>query len=132
MADTVSTNSISTGTKTVVRQFTNISDGTGETDVVKLDISGLTGPDGTSAPSKIKILEVEWAIQGFNYIKLSYDRDTDVTACVLPAGAGYKNFSRVGGIPDTGSGGTGDLLLTTNGGAANSTYDITVRIQLEV
>ena len=41
MADAVTSQTIVDGEKTVVQKFTNISDGTGESAVVKVDVSGL-------------------------------------------------------------------------------------------
>ena len=41
MADAVTSQTIIDGSKTAVLKFTNISDGTGESDVVKVDVSAL-------------------------------------------------------------------------------------------
>ena len=41
MADAVTSQTIVDGEKTVVQKFTNISDGTGESAVVKVDVSAL-------------------------------------------------------------------------------------------
>ena len=41
MADAVATQTLIDGDKKVVQKFTNISDGSGEAAVVKVDVSGL-------------------------------------------------------------------------------------------
>lgn len=104
--------------------LTNLYNDAVETNVVKIDKSTLTGPDLTE-PSTLSIAYVRWAIQGHTYVKLSWDHDTDVTAMML-SGNGFDDFREFGGKADTGTGGTGDLLLTTIGGSATATYDITI------
>lgn len=131
MADTVNTNVLFNGTRRRVVQLTNVSDGTGESDVVKVDVSALTGPDG-SAPTYIVIEEITWSIQGFTSVRLEFDATTDDEAVVLGAGNGYMNFVNAGGLKDPKSTGTtGDLLLTTAGAVSGATYDITLVVRLK-
>lgn len=131
MADTVNSNVIFAGTRRRVVQLTNISDGTGESDVVKVDVSTLTGPDG-SAPTSVTIEEVTWSIQGFTSVRLEFDATTDDEAMVLGAGNGYASFVNMGGLKDPKSTGTtGDLLLTTAGAVSGATYDITLVLRLK-
>lgn len=108
--------------------LTNLYNDAAETNVVKIDKSALVGPDGTE-PTTIRIMSVRWNIQGYTYVKLSWDHDTDITAMLL-TGSGYEDFSPFGGKPDAGTGGTGDLLLTTIGGIATSTYDISITVRM--
>ena len=131
MTDTVNTNVIFAGTRRRVVQLQNISDGTGESAVVKVDVSALTGPDGT-APTQVAIDEVEWSIQGFTSVRLHFDATTDDEALVLGAGNGYKNFQGVGGVQDPQSSGfTGDIMLTTAGAVSGATYDIVLSLRLK-
>ena len=125
MADTVDTQVLFNGTRRYVVRLTNISDGTGESAVVKIDKSTLTNGNGTE-PGKLSIVEAQWAIQGFASIRLLWDHTTDDEAMVLD-GNGFRDFSDTGGLPDPGTaGGTGDLILTTNGAVSGATYDIYV------
>jgi len=48
MADAVTSQVVFDGTRTAVMKFTNISDGTGETAVLKVDVSALSGFQGAS------------------------------------------------------------------------------------
>src|SRR5574343_990714 len=99
MADTV-TNQVVLGGKTdYVVHLTGISDATGETNVVKIDKSTLLDQIGVEPP-RIIIQSIRWAIQGYSYIKLSWDHGTDVTAMVL-SGNGYDSFEEIGGLKDT-------------------------------
>lgn len=133
MADTVDVDVVHNDKQTYVVHLTNISDGTGETNVVKIDRSALLNTNGL-APIGIDILEARWAIQGMTYVKLSWDHSTDDIAMLL-TGSGYDNFGDFSGLKDPRSsavtGASGDLLLTTIGAAATGTYDITLVCRLQ-
>lgn len=129
MSDTVDTITLFNSPKRIVRRFTNISDGSGESAVVKFDKSALTGPDGTE-PSKLVVEEISWDIQGFTSIRLLWDHDTDDEILVLGPGSGYMSWVDVGGLVDPAStGGTGDILLTTVGHDSGDTYNITMVVR---
>ncbi len=130
MVDTVNTQVVFSGKLRHVVQLTCVSDGTGESGVVKVDKSSLTGPNGAE-PSKFVIEEIEWGIQGFDYVKLDWDHTTDDEAVVL-ANNGYKDYRPFGGLVDPGSaGGTGDLLLTSSGAASGASYDILLHLRMK-
>lgn len=132
MADVVGTFPIYTGRGLYCWKFTSISDGAGETNVIKIDVSTLTNTVG-GVGTKINIQEVAWSIQGFAYVQLSFDYGTDVTAALL-TGNGGINYEKVGReivSAASATGGTGDLLLSTGVAAANATYDITVVFRVD-
>lgn len=110
-------------------RFQNRSDGTGESAVVKIDASALTNADGASGTG-VQIDRVEWSVSGFDYVHAYWDRDTDVDIATL-SGSGVSDYSFVGGFNDIGTGGTGDVVFTTSGGAAGSSYDVTVYFQVK-
>jgi hypothetical protein len=133
MADTVTTKVIEDYAKSAYYtvHLTGISDGTGESNVVKIDKSAIEVAQDNAEPAAIDILAVEWNNQGFSYAKFSWDHDTDETALVLPGGSGgYRTFQKSKSewyLKDgRGAGGTGDLLLTTVGMASGASYDITL------
>lgn len=141
MADTVTTNTMvngaaSGGSKRAIVKLTGISDATGETNVVKMDRSAfrLAGFPGT-APTKLHIASIRWNVQGFSYIKLSWDHTTDDTIALLSAN-GYQNYEAFGGLKDpntsgdTVTGAIGDILLTSVGAASGATYDIDLEVIL--
>ena len=131
MVDTVDSKVVFAGTRKRIVKLTNISDGTGESDVVKVDVSALIGPDGT-APTYTAIEEVQWSIQGFTSVRLEWDAATDDEALILAAGNGYMNFANVGGLVDPRAAGTtGDILLTTAGAVSGATYDLTLVVRLK-
>ena len=90
MVDTVDSKVVFAGTRRRVVHLTNISDGTGEADVVKVDVSALTGPDGT-APTYTVIEEIQWSINGFTSVRLEWDATTDDEIAILGTGNGYFN-----------------------------------------
>jgi hypothetical protein len=130
MADTVDTKVIrnSKGHYTVTIQ--NRSDGTGESDVTKVDISTLLNSAGAAA-TYTSIERIDYAVWGFNYVLLEWDHTTDDEIATL-AGVGSIDWTYEGGNKDPqSSGGTGDILLTTSGTTANSGYNITIRLKLK-
>lgn len=138
MADAVDTEVLFNGTRKYKVRITNISDGTGETAVAKVDRSGLIGPNGV-APSKLVIEQIEYSVAGFEEVTLKWDDATDETIAVL-SGDGYKDYREAGGlVPDASPSAlgdaTGDILLTTNAGgtaeAAGDNYDITLHLRLK-
>lgn len=132
MADVVGTFPIYTGSGLYCWKFTSISDGTGETNVIKIDVSTLTNTVG-GVGTKINIQEVAWSIQGFAYVKLSFDYTTDVVAALLSGNGGicYDKVGREVVAAALAVGDTGDLLLSTGVAAANATYDITVVFRVD-
>lgn len=128
MADTVNTTVIHQGRHYVVN-WQNRSDGTGESGVAKLDISTLTKLNG-SIPTYTVVDRLEWSISGMT-VRLDWDHTTDDELATL-SGTGSFDWSSLGGKVDPKSaGGTGDILLTTNGQAAGATYDITAWVRLK-
>ena len=60
MADTVATQTIIDGSKTAVLKFTNISDGTGESAVTKVDVSALSNNSLNQACTGASIQKIWW------------------------------------------------------------------------
>lgn len=132
MVDAVNTEVLFSGSRRYVVRLTNVSDGTGETTVTKVDRSALTGGMG-GAPDKLVIEEMTWSIQGFNGVALYWDDSTDEPLAVL-SGDNYMDYRHYGGlVPDVeGSGTAGDIVLSTVGtAAANDTYDIIIAMRLK-
>lgn len=125
MADAVNVLVLNNSPHHYVVQLQNQSDGTGEAAVIKVDKSTLTGPDGTE-PSKLKLEKIKGNVNGMQ-VRLLWDHDTDDELMTLGPGDYNLDFRDVGGLKDPASaGGTGDVLLTTNGHSAGDSYDITL------
>jgi len=133
MTDVVDTKTVFGGTRKRVYMFTNISDGTGESAVTKIDRSSLTGPNGL-APTYLIIEEIQWSIQGFASVRLFWDDGTDDEIVMLAPGNGVASWVAVGGLKHPqvpGDATEGDLLLTTNGAQSGATYTITMVVRLK-
>lgn len=122
MADAVTSATLVSNCTRVVKVFTNVSDGTGESAVQKVDISGLTG-----TPTAVKINRVIYDCSGMQ-VRVLFDHTTDDTALVL-SGNGELDFTPYGGLKDPASdGGTGDILFTTIGHTSGDSYTIILDI----
>ena len=98
-------------------------------DNVVVDKSDLLGPDGAE-PGALVILEATWSISGYAAAILEWDDGTDEEA-IRMQGDNFVDFTAVGGLHSDGTSGTGDLVLTTLGGAANSSLEIDLVIKLK-
>ena len=130
MADTVTTQTIAdtSGVKFVTK-LTNISDGTGETLVRKVDASELTfmTEDGNR-----KISKIWFSINTANSksaVELIWAGATNATAMLL-SGQGYFDFRPAGDeIPNNATTPTGDVLLSTKNFASGDNYTIIVEFR---
>ena len=125
MADTVTTQTIAdtSGVKFVTK-LTNLSDGTGETLVKKVDASELTfmSEDGNR-----KISKIWYSINTANNksaVELLWDGATNATALIL-SGQGYWDLRPAGNeISNNATTPTGDVLLSTKNFANGDNYTI--------
>lgn len=109
-------------------QLTGVASGAdtfNETKVQKLDISTLKKTDGV-VPSSIVVERIQYDISGYDHVLLEFDRTTDAVCAVLSSRGRIDDAE----IVDDGSGDTGDLLLSSVGGAAGSSYNIIVTARL--
>ena len=129
MADTVTSEYVYDGERRKLLHITNVSDGTGESGVVKIDVSALTYDFGKT-PAHVTVDMIDYDIQGFTAVRLYFDATADDELAVLPAGQGTLDFAAYGGKTDPKSTGyTGDVKLTTDGEAADATYDIRIHFR---
>ena len=129
MADTVTTKVVFESQNRLVVHITNVSDGTGESAVVKVNKSDFTGPNG-SEPSHLALEKVMYDV-GSIRVLLQWDHTTDETIAVLQTD-GILDWYQDGKGPyllDTETGGAGDILLTTANQTVGDGYDITLFIR---
>ena len=119
MVDAVTSQTLVDGARNVVMKFTNLSDGTGESAVKKVDVSGLN-----DAPATVKIERILYDVAGM-VVTILWDADTDVRCIELGANTGELDFRRFGGlINNAGTGVTGDINFTTTGHTNGDSYSI--------
>ena len=135
MADVVTSQTLvdTSGTKTVMK-FTNMSDGSGETLVTKMDASALTfmTEDGTKSLAKIW-----WAINttnGKSGVELLWAGTTNSTIGFF-SGTGHHDYYTAGNaIPNNATltantSPAGDILISTKGFVAGDNYTIILEVR---
>jgi hypothetical protein len=125
MADAVTSQTIQDGEKTAIMKFTNVSDGTGESAVKKVDVSALATNSAGQTCTSVSVSRVYWATLGMS-VKLEFDATSNVLLLHLPADStGDEYYDLFTGIPNNaGSGVTGDIDLTTVGHSSGDAYTI--------
>lgn len=120
MADAVTSQTLVDGDRNVVMKFTNVSDGTGEAAVLKVDVSALNG-----APDRVRIDRIIAHTSGMA-VRILWDATTDVDAFVIGQDADCDlDFRAFGGLRNNaGAGITGDIMFSTLGHTANDSYSI--------
>jgi len=140
MADTVSVDWIyppkfedgswdeKSGNKRVIVRLRGTSDGTGENQVVKIDLDDLKTVDG-NVPSRTAVEYLKWNISGTSCV-LEWDRAPREEIATLTTGQDEMFWPAGGYVDPGGDDRTGDILLTTSM-ANGKTYDITMMIRLK-
>ena len=135
MADAVTSQTLSDGDRIAVVKFTNISDGSGEASVKKVDVSALANNSAGAACALATIEQVWYDIGGMR-VALEWNATTNVVAAVLGGsaaagpGSGYMDFRSFGGVKNTeASGVDGDIDLTTHGHTAHDHYTIVLQLR---
>ena len=125
MADAVASQTILDGERLFIAKFTNISDGTGESAVVKIDVSALAVNGFGLACNGVKINKIYGTTHGME-VRILWDATTDVFAWQIPQNSNYlMDLSSFGGIPNNaGAGSTGDVLFTTADASSGDMYSI--------
>ena len=125
MADTVTSQTIQDGEKMAVLKFTNVSDGTGESEVKKVDVSALASNSSGQSCTSVSVARIYWATRGMG-VNLEFDASTNVLLTGLPSDStGDEYYDLFTGIPNNaGSGVTGDIDFTTVGHSSGDTYSI--------
>jgi len=133
MADAVTSQTIlDDGGKNLIMKFTNISDGTGESAVAKIDVSALTSSAITGQACNRIVLNKIWFSNVGMGFSLYWNATSNMFICQAPKDwADTWDFTQssqnLPGIPNNaGSGVNGDLLLTTNDHTSGDTYSVLI------
>lgn len=133
MADAVTTQILENGPRRVVMAFTNISDGTGESAVKKVDASsggnlGVVVQGQTFYPTThLKVVDIFYDI-GSMKLEMLWEASANVPFAVFAGYGHWRLLDHRGGFqgiinPKT-AGATGSILFTTIGANLNSTYTV--------
>ena len=139
MVDTVSSQLIANGPRNWGYVFTSISDGTGESGVVKVDVSAagtlgvIIGGAKIYPLAHIKITEIEFTVKGMG-LEIIWDATSSQNALYLASDtSGMLHFREFGGLAAVSSSGvlltgaTGKIKFTTTGAMVNSGYTVYLR-----
>jgi hypothetical protein len=135
MADTVTSIILENGPRRVVMAFTNVSDGTGESGVVKVNATssgslGVVVAGQTYYPGvNLKVVDV-WYDIGSMKLAMAWDNGGNASTNFMVVG-GYGRWPMLdsrggfqGFVNPNNSGATGSVKFTTIGAALNSTYSV--------
>ena len=135
MADAVTSQTLSDGDRIAVMKFTNISDGTGESSVEKVDISGFATNINGETPARAHIEQIWYDVGGMR-VALEWNATSNVVAAVLGGSAaagnvsGHMDFRSFGGLKNNaGSGIDGNIDLTTHGHTAHDHYTVVLQLR---
>ena len=125
MADLVASQKLLDGERLFIGKYTNISDGTGETAVVKIDVTTLAVNAYGRACNGVKINKI-WASTHGMEVRILWDATTDLFTWVIPQNTTYlMDFSSFGGLQNNaGTGVNGNVLFTTSDASAGDMYTI--------
>lgn len=129
MADAVTSQTIIDGERNCVMKFTNVSDGSGESAVAKVDVSALEANSAGTSCSEVRVMRVSHAVVGMSVQMFLDATDNVLLAELAESSNGHMDFTDFGGLPNNaGSGKTGDILFTTKGHSSGDTYSITLEM----
>ncbi len=129
MADAVTSTTLLDSDRLAIIQLTNTSDGTGESAVVKVDVSALQPNNFGKACTGVRLAKIVYSTFGMS-AKLLWVATTDTICWDLNENyTDSEDFTEFGGIVNTaGTGKTGDIALTTTGHASGDSYVIVLTV----
>ncbi len=135
MADVVTSQVLFSGPRHLVMRFTNVSDGTGESDVVKVNATSANGivvQGNTIYPgTHLKVTKCQYDVAGMG-LRIQWVATTNEDMLVLN-GYGEFDMEDIGGIANPlPAGATGSLAFTTIAAVANATYTIILTMTLGI
>jgi hypothetical protein len=129
MADAVASQTLMDGERVAIMKFTNISDGTGENKVLKVDVSALNPSAAGGACDGVTITKIHASTHGLEVL-MYWDATTDVLIQTIPQNSMYTlDFEKFGGLTNNaGAGKNGDILFSTSDASAGDEYTIVLEM----
>jgi hypothetical protein len=125
MVDTVTTQTLVDNQTTAVMLFTNLSDGTGESLVTKVNIANLAPNALGQACTGVSVQKISTSCHGMEF-RLFWGASSNVLFFASSQNSQYTfDFSNFGGIRNNASTGkTGNILLSTADASSADTYTL--------
>ena len=129
MADAVTSQTLLDGERLAIMKFTNISDGTGETAVTKVNVSSLARSGSGQACTGVSVIKITSVCHGME-VRMYWDATTDVPFFLSTVNTNYQNdFSSFGGITNNaGVGKNGNIVFSTSDATAGDTYTVVLEM----
>lgn len=129
MADAVTSQTLLDGERLAIMKFTNISDGTGESAVTKVNVSALARSNSGLACTGVTINKITSVCHGME-VRMYWDATTDVPFFLSTVNTNYENdFSSIGGITNNaGTGKNGNVVFSTSDQTAGDTYTVVLEM----
>jgi len=129
MADSVTSQTLLDGERLAIMKFTNISDGTGETAVTKVNVSTLTASNSGKACTGVTVTKITSVCHGME-VRMYWDASTDVPFFLSTINTNYENdFSNFGGITNNaGTGKNGNIVFSTVDASSGDTYTVVLEM----
>lgn len=124
MADAVNSQVLVDGSRNYVIKLNNLSDGTGESGVKKVDLTTMH-----PVPTSVRLESIEGDIFGMK-VELWWEATTNVEILKMADHRVDMDFCETGGIPNPmPAGWTGNMLLTTANNAAGDSYSLVLHFK---
>jgi len=129
MADAVTSQTLIDGERLAIMKFTNISDGTGETAVTKVNVANLANSGSGKACTGVIVNKITSVCHGME-VRMYWDASTDVPFFMSTINTNYENdFSSIGGITNnSGTGKNGNIVFSTSDASAGDTYTVVLEM----
>ena len=129
MADAVTSQTLMDGERVAIMKFTNISDGTGETAVTKVNVSNLARSGSGLACTGVIVNKITSVCHGLE-VRMYWDATTDVPFFLSTINTNYENdFTDIGGITNnSGAGKNGNIVFSTADASAGDTYTVVLEM----
>lgn len=129
MADAVTSQTLMDGERVAIMKFTNISDGTGETAVTKVNVANLARNGAGLACTGVIVSKISSVCHGME-VRMLWDATTDVPFFLGTVNTNYENdFSKFGGITNNaGAGKNGNIVFSTADQTAGDTYTVVLEM----
>jgi len=129
MADAVGSQTLFDGERKAIMKFTNTSDGTGETNVVKVNPATLSSSNAGGACDRVTITKITALTHGME-VQLKWKASTPVVIETIPQNNSYQqDFENIGGLTNNaGTGVDGAITFTTLDASAGDTYTVVLEM----
>ena len=129
MADAVTSQTLMDGERLAIMKFTNISDGTGETAVTKVNVANLAASGSGRPCTGVIVNKITSVCHGME-VRMLWDATTDVPFFLSTVNTNYENdFASIGGITNnSGVGKNGNIVFSTSDQTAGDTYTVVLEM----